>query len=192
MYETIDEIRQVTSLPQDEALCLNEDGKVLMLGQKCRPIDSFVGIVIRYVVSAPNGGLICMLTDRGILITQGISNLSVSLDILIYFFLFTGKGSDGCLGHGDLKHAKKPKIVEALLGEEVINISCSDRHVLALTNSCEIFAWGRNENGCLGLGNSKEELYSLPQKVDITLQNITRCTLKLFMDICQVLIQMSF
>jgi hypothetical protein len=27
-----------------------------------------------------------------------------------------GKGSDGCLGHGDLDSIKRPKIVEALLG----------------------------------------------------------------------------
>ena len=38
---------------------------------KCRGIDSFVGIVIKYVVSAPNAPLICMLTHRGILITKG-------------------------------------------------------------------------------------------------------------------------
>lgn len=56
------------------ALILTKDGKVLSIceySKKSRPIDSFVGIAIQYVVSAPNGGLICMLTDRGILITKG-------------------------------------------------------------------------------------------------------------------------
>ena len=64
-----------------------------------------------------------------------------------------GKGSDGCLGHGDLRTAKKARIVEALLGEEVSDVACSDKHVLAMTNGKEVFAWGRNEDGCLGLGD---------------------------------------
>ena len=65
----------------NEGVCLTDSGKVLMLSSddntngdsrgKCRPIDSFVGIVITFVVSAPNNPLICMLTNRGILITKG-------------------------------------------------------------------------------------------------------------------------
>lgn len=76
LHETCEEVIQLVACggaaPRDEALIVTKDGKVLMIsGQKSRPIDSFVGIAIQYVASAPNGGLICMLTDRGILITKG-------------------------------------------------------------------------------------------------------------------------
>ena len=57
---------------------------------KCRSIDSFVGIVIKYVVSAPNAPLICMLTHRGILITKGNNlhlHITNSLIRSIHFFL---------------------------------------------------------------------------------------------------------
>ena len=58
-------------------LGLTEAGKVLTLPTKTsalngivRPLEAFVGIVIKYVATAaPN--LIAMLTDRGILMTQG-------------------------------------------------------------------------------------------------------------------------
>ena len=57
-------------------LGLTEAGKVLTLPTKTsalnvRPLEAFVGIVIKYVATAaPN--LIAMLTDRGILMTQGL------------------------------------------------------------------------------------------------------------------------
>ena len=72
----------------DVTLGLNEAGKVLLLptssyptavatsalndGFVVRPLEAFVGIVIKYVTTAaPN--LIAMLTDRGILMTQGMA-----------------------------------------------------------------------------------------------------------------------
>ncbi|KAJ8306377.1 hypothetical protein KUTeg_016922 [Tegillarca granosa] len=57
------------------------------------------------------------------------------------------------------------KIVEALLGYGVIQVSCGASHVLAVTNEHEVFAWGRGDNGRLGLGS--QESYSSPQLVPI-------------------------
>ena len=42
--------------------------------------------------------------------------------------------------------------MEALLGEEITSVACSDKHVMAVANRTDIFSWGRNEDGCLGLG----------------------------------------
>ena len=39
------------------------------------------------------------------------------------------------------------KIVESLLGYEVVQVSCGATHVLAVTNEHEVFAWGRGDNG---------------------------------------------
>ena len=63
-----------------------------------------------------------------------------------------GKGSDGCLGHGSLDSIKKPKIIEHLLGEEVIKVALNEKHILALTSTGDLYSWGRNLGGCLGLG----------------------------------------
>ncbi|XP_014773599.1 serine/threonine-protein kinase Nek8 isoform X1 [Octopus bimaculoides] len=72
------------------------------------------------------------LTDRGILMTLG-------------------SGANGCLGHGNFNDVTHAKIVEALLGYEVMQVSCGASHVLAVTNEHEVFAWGRGDNGRLGL-----------------------------------------
>ena len=37
--------------------------------------------------------------------------------------------------------------MEALLGYEVVQVSCGASHVLAVTNEHEVFAWGRGDNG---------------------------------------------
>jgi NIMA (never in mitosis gene a)-related kinase len=41
----------------------------------------------------------------------------------------------------------QPKIVEALLGYELVQVSCDASHVLAVTNDREILFWGRGDNG---------------------------------------------
>lgn len=48
----------------------------------------------------------------------------------------------------------QPKIVEALLGYELIQVSCGASHVLAVTNEREVFAWGRGENGTINQTSS--------------------------------------
>ena len=65
-----------------------------------------------------------------------------------------GSGANGCLGHGSGNDVAqtKAKIVEALLGCEVTLISAGATHLMALTNDHELFAWGRADNGRLGLG----------------------------------------
>ncbi|XP_018603734.1 serine/threonine-protein kinase Nek8 isoform X1 [Scleropages formosus] len=87
----------------------------------------------------------CM-TDRGIIMTFG-------------------SGSNGCLGHGNFNDVTQPKIVEALLGYELVRVSCGASHVLAVTNEREVFAWGRGDNGRLGLGS--QDSYNSPQQVQV-------------------------
>uniref|UniRef100_A0A8C7KF42 Serine/threonine-protein kinase Nek8 n=1 Tax=Oncorhynchus kisutch TaxID=8019 RepID=A0A8C7KF42_ONCKI len=56
-----------------------------------------------------------------------------------------------------------PKIVEALLGYELVQVSCGASHVLAVTNDREVFSWGRGDNGRLGLGT--QDSHNSPQQV---------------------------
>ncbi|OXB59540.1 hypothetical protein ASZ78_004513 [Callipepla squamata] len=86
------------------------------------------------------------LTDRGIIMTFG-------------------SGSNGCLGHGNFTDVSQPKIVEALLGYEMVQVACGASHVLAVSNEREVFAWGRGDNGRLGLGTL--ECHNCPQQVAV-------------------------
>ena len=85
------------------------------------------------------------VTDRGILMTLG-------------------SGSSGCLGHGNLEDVKQLKIVEALIGCEVMSVECGSNHVIALTTDQELFSWGVGDSGRLGLGSSKS--FNSPQLID--------------------------
>ena len=49
----------------------------------------------------------CFLTDRGLILTKG-------------------SGESGCLGHGDWRNVKSPKIIEELLGCDVIQVITLD------------------------------------------------------------------
>ncbi|KTG06724.1 hypothetical protein cypCar_00017404 [Cyprinus carpio] len=86
------------------------------------------------------------LTDRGIIMTFG-------------------SGSNGCLGHGNFNDVTQPKIVEALLGYELVQVSCGASHVLAVTNEREVFSWGRGDNGRLGLAT--HDCHNCPQQVSL-------------------------
>uniref|UniRef100_A0A672LRI6 non-specific serine/threonine protein kinase n=1 Tax=Sinocyclocheilus grahami TaxID=75366 RepID=A0A672LRI6_SINGR len=59
----------------------------------------------------------------------------------------------------------QPKIVEALLGYELVQVSCGASHVLAVTNEREVFSWGRGDNGRLGL--AAQDCHNCPQQVSL-------------------------
>jgi alpha-tubulin suppressor-like RCC1 family protein len=90
-----------------------------------------------------------------------------------------GEGSHCQLGLGDRKRRVVPTIVQALLppGGRVRNtperarnestfissITCGGRHALVLTASGDVYAWGSNKHGQLGLGDLSDR--SLPVRV---------------------------
>ncbi|XP_035826052.1 serine/threonine-protein kinase Nek8 isoform X2 [Aplysia californica] len=108
------------------------------------------------------------LTDRGILMTFG-------------------SGVNGCLGHGNCSDVTQAKIVEALLGYEVTQVSCGASHVLAVTNEHEVFAWGRGDNGRLGLGSYESTASPKPVPVG---QNVHPCSVHCGMD-CSVILTLE-
>ncbi|XP_031429352.1 serine/threonine-protein kinase Nek8 isoform X1 [Clupea harengus] len=109
-----------------------------------RFLEGQSGVTIK---SASCGDLFtACLTDRGIIMTFG-------------------SGSNGCLGHGSFNDVTQPKIVEALLGYELVQVSCGASHILAVTNEGEVFSWGRGDNGRLGLGN--QDSHNSPQQVSV-------------------------
>jgi alpha-tubulin suppressor-like RCC1 family protein len=63
-----------------------------------------------------------------------------------------GHGNFGVLGHENVETIQSPKRVAALLRTVIIKVSLGNAHTVALSDSDEIFCWGRNHKGQLGLG----------------------------------------
>lgn len=69
-------------------------------------------------------------------------------------------GSDnyGQLGHGEgVLTQNTPKLIKLLATKHVVQIASGQNHSLALINNGELYSWGANEYGQLGLGNTSEK-----------------------------------
>ncbi|GIX95741.1 hypothetical protein CEXT_455012 [Caerostris extrusa] len=76
-----------------------------------------------------------------------------------------GKASSGCLGLSCDRDIIQPRIVESLFNQDIRMIACGPKHVLALSDENDVFAWGHGNSGCLGLGEINFQV--LPQLVQI-------------------------
>ncbi|KAF7994791.1 hypothetical protein HCN44_004263 [Aphidius gifuensis] len=66
-----------------------------------------------------------------------------------------GSNSDGQLGLNTTNIIEStPSMVKTLGTSVIIQISCGLKHVIALTNNSELYAWGSNSDGQLGLGSN--------------------------------------
>ncbi|XP_061354679.1 ultraviolet-B receptor UVR8 isoform X1 [Gastrolobium bilobum] len=75
-------------------------------------------------------------------------------------FIFGERGIDKLLLKG-MSNATKPSLISELPYSE--EVACGGYHICVLTNSGELYTWGTNENGCLGIGSS--DVVRLPEKV---------------------------
>ena len=79
----------------------------------------------------------------------------------------TGKNEYGTLGNGTTTDSKKPvqvKIDENTYLENVIKIDTANRTTIALTKTGEVYAWGRNYSGELGVGDKNVRSYATKVK----------------------------
>jgi len=73
--------------------------------------------------------------------------------------LFTfGEGEYGRLGHGRQEHELVPRLVEALVGKDVIGAAAGKRHTAVWTDTGELFTFGHGQYGRLGHGGTQVEL----------------------------------
>ena len=77
----------------------------------------------------------------------------------------TGLNNNGQLGDGTTTDRSKPvqvKVNQNAYLTNIIKISASDDHVIALTKSGTVYAWGLNNVGQLGNGTTTRALYATP------------------------------
>ena len=73
-----------------------------------------------------------------------------------------GDNSYGQLGLGHNQNQNSPQKLNLLNIKDII---CGGLHTIALTNSNEIWVWGRNDEGQLGLGHNQDQ--NSPQKLNL-------------------------
>ncbi|XP_055315048.1 probable E3 ubiquitin-protein ligase HERC4 isoform X2 [Sitodiplosis mosellana] len=80
--------------------------------------------------------------------------------------LFTwGSNSFGQLGYGEFDtNEPLPKLAKKLATKNIVQIACGDHHNLALTNEGELWSWGLNNYGQLGIGNAMKKVTN-PMKI---------------------------
>ncbi|XP_070397381.1 uncharacterized protein [Dermacentor albipictus] len=59
--------------------------------------------------------------------------------------------------HGHQRHLSPTEVDLSAVRGPVVGMACGSNHALLLTRDGEIFAWGRNTEGQLGLGNRKDQ-----------------------------------
>ncbi|KZC14969.1 PREDICTED: ultraviolet-B receptor UVR8 [Dufourea novaeangliae] len=79
-----------------------------------------------------------------------------------------GMGTRGQLGHNDLEDCDSPKLVEALAGLKVVQISAMGWHSAVVTDQGDLYTWGWNTYGELGLSGMDSKVVAVPSLVDFT------------------------
>ncbi|XP_076651769.1 RCC1 domain-containing protein 1 isoform X1 [Halictus rubicundus] len=79
-----------------------------------------------------------------------------------------GMGTRGQLGHNDLEDCDNPKLIEALAGLKVVQISAMGWHSAVITDQGDLYTWGWNTNGELGFPSLDSKVVAVPTLVDFT------------------------
>lgn len=104
-----------------------------------RRVDALHNSVVATLVACGQSHT-AVITEKGNLITWGVSKF-------------------GQCGSGDRQPVKTPKkVVPPVSDLRFVDVSCGDKHTVALTTGGEVYAWGCGEHGQLGHGDHQDHL----------------------------------
>lgn len=88
--------------------------------------------------------------------------------------LVCGSSKNGCLGIESVTSLMTPRVIEKFSDTKIIQIACNKVHVLALDVNGDVYSFGFNEHGALGLGSKISSM--TPQRINFasTLLNVKK------------------
>ena len=81
-----------------------------------------------------------------------------------------GDAREGSLGHGNEEHQHTPKLIEALRGKRVLQVSGGDGHSLVLLEEGGVMSFGSGADGQLGHGDY--EHHYTPKLIGVVAQGV--------------------
>lgn len=75
-----------------------------------------------------------------------------------------GRNDYGQLGLGHIEDRNVPSLIESLNGKKIVSIGCGQYHSVVTSTDGEIFSFGRNDSGQLGL-SATENYVSTPKEI---------------------------
>jgi hypothetical protein len=150
---------------------INEGGGLILIGQNH---DLYINGIYRYYFgfSSTRHGHDILLSPlqfctpmSGQKVIQVACTRSSVVVLTATGLLYTcGEGKSGCLGHIDLSDKLSPRLIERLQSIKIVEIYAGENSCAAKSDSGELYTWGTNNGGLLGVG-SDEAIISLPTRL---------------------------
>lgn len=146
------------------------------------------------IVDIAAGGSFCLILNGMyiaynplLIILQYLSIPTIHIEIKLYFLIFIEHGNVfvwgyGLLGLGPIvEYVRTPTVIpHTLFGcnelnpkSKVTSISCGANYMAAINDQNDLFIWGKNKFGALGLGHENDQYF--PLKVSIGAQPLKLC-----------------